>query len=63
MDGQVLDHHGKFIPRLFEAGELGSMFSDLYQNGSYITEAIITGRNAARAALSLEVSALTEKVA
>jgi succinate dehydrogenase/fumarate reductase flavoprotein subunit len=52
MDGRVYDHTGEFIPRLFEVGELGSMFSDLYQNGSYITEAMITGRNAARAALA-----------
>lgn len=52
MDGRVYDHSGEFIPRLYEAGELGSMFSDLYQNGSYITEAMITGRNAARAALA-----------
>ena len=63
MDGQVYDHQGNFIPRLFEAGELGSMFSDLYQNGSYITEAMITGRNAARAALSLEASNIADKVA
>ena len=52
IDGQVFDHQGQVIPRLFEAGELGSMFSDLYQNGSYLTEAMITGRGAARAALS-----------
>lgn len=45
---QVLDHDGKPIPRLYEAGELGSMFSNLYQNGCYLTEAMITGRAAAR---------------
>ena len=54
MDGQVYGHDGAVIPRLFEAGELGSIFSDLYQNGSYLTEAMITGRGAARAALALE---------
>jgi succinate dehydrogenase/fumarate reductase flavoprotein subunit len=54
LDGHVFDHHGDIIPRLFEAGELGSMFSDLYQNGSYLTEAMITGRGAARAALAME---------
>jgi len=53
MDGRVFDHKGSTIPRLFEAGELGSMFSDLYQNGSYLTEAMITGRGAARAALAM----------
>ena len=58
MDGQVFDHHGNVIPRLLEAGELGSMFSDLYQNGSYLTEAMITGRGAARSALALQPSIL-----
>jgi succinate dehydrogenase/fumarate reductase flavoprotein subunit len=52
MDGRVFGHDGTHIPRLFEAGELGSIFSDLYQNGSYLTEAMITGRGAARAALA-----------
>lgn len=53
MDGHVFDHNGTHISRLFEAGELGSMFSDLYQNGSYLTEAMITGRGAARSALAM----------
>lgn len=52
IDGHVLDHDDKPIPRLFEAGELGSMFSDLYQNGSYLTEAMISGRAAAASALA-----------
>ena len=63
MDGRVYDHQGGFIPRLYEAGELGSMFSDLYQNGSYITEAMITGRNAAKAALAEAPANLSEKAA
>jgi hypothetical protein len=54
LDGHVFDGDDNIIPRLFEAGELGSMFSDLYQNGSYLTEAMITGRGAARAALALD---------
>lgn len=62
MDGRVYDHQGDFIPHLFEAGELGSMFSDLYQNGSYITEAIITGRNSARAALAESPTTLENEV-
>lgn len=49
---QVLDHDHAPIPGLYEAGELGSMVSDLYQNGSYLTEAMISGRAAARHALS-----------
>ncbi len=51
---EVLDHDLKRIPRLFEAGELGSMFSDLYQNGSYLTEAMISGRAAGKGLVALE---------
>jgi predicted oxidoreductase len=58
LDGHVFGQDNKVIPRLFEAGELGSMFSDLYQNGSYLTEAMITGRGAARAALALDPAVL-----
>ncbi len=60
MEGHVFDHQGNVIPRLFEAGELGSFISDLYQNGSYLTEAMITGRGAARSALALQPAALLE---
>ena len=42
------DHGGMPIAGLYEAGELGSMISDLYQNGSYLTEAMISGRAAGR---------------
>lgn len=52
IESEVLDHHGQPIPRLYEAGELGSMFSNLYQNGSYLTEAMISGRAAGRNAVA-----------
>jgi hypothetical protein len=52
IESEVLDHGGKPIPRLYEAGELGSMFSNLYQNGSYLTEAMISGRAAGRNAVA-----------
>ena len=45
---------GQPIRRLYEAGELGSMFSDLYQNGSYLTEAMISGRAAGRELVGLQ---------
>ncbi|MEE2002928.1 FAD-binding protein [Alkalimonas sp. MEB108] len=48
IESQVLTPAGQPIPRLYEAGELGSMFSNLYQNGSYLTEAMISGRAAGR---------------
>lgn len=48
IESEVLDHNNKPIRRLYEAGELGSMFSQLYQNGSYLTEAMISGRAAGK---------------
>jgi succinate dehydrogenase/fumarate reductase flavoprotein subunit len=46
IESEVLTPDGTAIPRLYEAGELGSMISHLYQNGSYLTEAMISGRAA-----------------
>jgi len=48
IDSEVLAQSGAVIVGLYEAGELGSMISDLYQNGSYLTEAMISGRAAGR---------------
>lgn len=42
--GQVLDTDERAIPRLYEAGELGSFHANLYQNGSFLTEAMFSGR-------------------
>jgi hypothetical protein len=57
----VLDQQDKPIPRLYEAGELGSMFSNLYQSGSFLTEAMVSGRwagqNAVREAAWTEAAA------
>lgn len=58
MDGVVFGHDDRPIARLYEAGELGSFISDLYQNGSYLTEAMITGRGAARSVVALAPSVL-----
>lgn len=58
IEGAVLDPDGRAIPGLYEAGELGSMFSDLYQNGSYLTEAMISGRAAGRNAVRRTPTAL-----
>ena len=41
---RVISTEGRPIPRLYEAGELGSIFCNLYQNGSLLTEAIAFGR-------------------
>jgi hypothetical protein len=50
---RVLDHRGGPIPRLYEAGELGSTLANLYQNGGFLTEAIAFGRIAGRAVAQL----------
>jgi succinate dehydrogenase/fumarate reductase flavoprotein subunit len=53
IESEVLTPRGTAIPRLYEAGELGSMVSHLYQNGSYLTEAMISGRAAGGNAVRL----------
>jgi len=50
---QVLDRSGEPIPRLLEAGELGSVISNLYQNGCFLTECMVFGRIAGREAVRL----------
>lgn len=51
---RVLTSSGKPIPRLYEAGELGSTMANLYQNGSFLTECIVSGRAAGRSAVREE---------
>jgi len=45
---QVLDAFGDPIPRLFSAGELGSMWGLIYQGGGNITECMVFGRIAGK---------------
>lgn len=47
-DARVLDPDGKPIPRLFVAGELGSIWGFLYQTACNIAEGIVFGRIAGR---------------
>ncbi len=44
---RILDVYGQAIPRLYAAGELGSVFGHLYMGGSNLAECFIGGRNAA----------------
>ncbi|MDO4351424.1 MAG: FAD-binding protein [Eubacteriales bacterium] len=48
--GRVLDWNEQPIPGLYEAGELGSYVSNLYQNGVFLSEAMLSGRAAAQTA-------------
>ncbi|MCX5814097.1 MAG: FAD-binding protein [Proteobacteria bacterium] len=50
--GQVLDPYDKPIPRLYAAGELGSFFGFLYQEGSNYPEAWVFGHIAGKRAAS-----------
>jgi hypothetical protein len=43
---QVLDWNENAIPQLYEAGELGSFVPNLYQNGTFLMEAIFSARAA-----------------
>jgi len=47
-EARILDHEGKPIPRLYSAGELGSLWGLLYEGGGNITECLAFGRVAGR---------------
>jgi succinate dehydrogenase/fumarate reductase flavoprotein subunit len=51
---RVLDAFGAPIPRLFVAGELGSVFGHLYMSGGNLAECFIGGRIAGRGAAGVE---------
>lgn len=57
---QVLDWDGNPIPNLYEAGELGSYVSNLYQNGVFLSEAIASGRAAAQHAFGGKSTVTTD---
>jgi predicted oxidoreductase len=52
-DQRVLDAFGSPIPRLYVAGELGSVFGHLYISGGNFSECLVGGRIAGRNAAGL----------
>ena len=50
--GQIVQPDGTPIPRLYSAGELGSIYSYLYQGTGNIGECLAFGRIAARHAVA-----------
>lgn len=50
---RVLNPYGEPIPRLFSAGELGSVFGHLYLSGGNLAECLIGGEAAGREAAAL----------
>ena len=51
--GQVVRPGGEPIPRLYSAGELGSIYSNLYQGTGNIGECLVFGRISGRNVASL----------
>jgi succinate dehydrogenase/fumarate reductase flavoprotein subunit len=50
--GRVLDPFGRPIPRLYSAGELGSLWHRFYPGAGNLSEALASGRIAARNAVA-----------
>ena len=50
VNGHVMTPENKPVPRLYAAGELGSMWSNIYQGATNNAECIVFGRLAGRAA-------------
>jgi hypothetical protein len=48
INGEIVDTQGKAIPRLYGSGELGCVYSYMYNGGGNLSEAISSGRFAAR---------------
>lgn len=61
-DGQVLDAKGNPIPHLYSAGELGSMFSSIYQGTGNLGECVAFGRISGKNAADLKKDVKQETV-
>lgn len=53
-DSQTLDMNDEVIPRLYSCGEFGAPYGYMYNGGGNISDALATGRMAARHAASLQ---------
>lgn len=53
-ESQVLDLEGNPIPRLYSAGEFGSIYGYMYNGGGNVSEAVSTGRIAGSGCAALE---------
>ncbi len=54
VDGGVIKFDGTTVPRLYAAGEMGTVYSYNYNGGGNVSEAISSGRLAARSVGALE---------
>ena len=48
IEARVVDSFGKSIPRLYSAGELGSIWGFLYQGANSLSECMVFGQIAGR---------------
>lgn len=60
--GEVLDWDDQPIKGLYEAGELGSYVSNLYQNGVFLAECVASGRSAACTMFGTDVESIDATV-
>jgi succinate dehydrogenase/fumarate reductase flavoprotein subunit len=61
-NGEILDLKGKPIPHLYSAGELGSMFSGIYQGSGNLGECAIFGRISGKNAAKVKNDVSQESV-
>jgi succinate dehydrogenase/fumarate reductase flavoprotein subunit len=54
VDGEVIDVFGDVVPRLYGAGEFGTIYGFMYNGGGNVSEAMSSGRIAIRHASTLE---------
>jgi succinate dehydrogenase/fumarate reductase flavoprotein subunit len=52
--GEIVDYDGNPIPRLYGAGEFGPVYSNNYNGGGNVSEAMSSGRLAARSVATLD---------
>lgn len=51
--GEVIDVYGEAVPRLYAAGEFGTIYSSMYNGGGNVSEAMSSGRIAVRSISAL----------
>ncbi len=61
-NGEIIDVRGNIIPHLYSAGELGSMFSGIYQGAGNLGECIVFGRISGKNAATVKTDTTQETV-
>jgi len=61
-NGEVIDVYGNVIPHLYSAGEIGSMFSSIYQGTGNLGECVAFGRISGKNAANIKNDILLKSV-